>query len=72
MPSKHAEWVARAREVAVTLAADALERDRANAEPVTEASLLKDAGLPVSGHVYDIATGRVTTILDARRPQPSG
>jgi carbonic anhydrase len=24
----------------------------------------------VSGHVYDIATGRVTTTLDARRPQP--
>jgi alkylation response protein AidB-like acyl-CoA dehydrogenase len=46
MPSKHAEWVARAREVAVILAADALERDRANAEPVTEAKLLKSAGLP--------------------------
>ena len=26
----------------------------------------------VSGHVYDIATGRVTTVLDARRPQPAG
>ena len=24
----------------------------------------------VSGHVYDIATGRVTTVLDARYPQP--
>jgi carbonic anhydrase len=26
----------------------------------------------VSGHVYDIATGRVSTTLDARYPQPSG
>jgi carbonic anhydrase len=26
----------------------------------------------VSGHLYDIATGRVTTVLDARHPQPSG
>jgi carbonic anhydrase len=25
----------------------------------------------VSGHVYDIATGRVTTTLDARYPQPT-
>jgi carbonic anhydrase len=24
----------------------------------------------VSGHVYDIATGRVTTAVDARYPQP--
>ena len=26
----------------------------------------------VSGHVYDIATGRVTTVLDARHLQPAG
>jgi carbonic anhydrase len=26
----------------------------------------------VSGHVYDVATGRVTTVLDARHPQPAG
>jgi carbonic anhydrase len=26
----------------------------------------------VSGHVYDIATGRVTTVADARRPQFAG
>ena len=26
----------------------------------------------VSGHVYDIATGRLTTVLDARHPQPAG
>jgi len=25
----------------------------------------------VSGHVYDIATGRVTTALDARFPEPA-
>ena len=25
----------------------------------------------VSGHVYDIATGRLTTVLDARYPQPA-
>ena len=26
----------------------------------------------VSAHVYDIATGRVTTVLDAKHPQPAG
>ena len=26
----------------------------------------------VSGHVYDIATGRLTTVIDARHPQPAG
>jgi len=26
----------------------------------------------VSGHVYDIATGRVTTVLDARHPLLAG
>jgi carbonic anhydrase len=25
----------------------------------------------VSGHVYDISTGRVTTVVDARHPQPA-
>jgi carbonic anhydrase len=25
----------------------------------------------VSGHVYDIATGRVTTAVDARYPKPA-
>jgi alkylation response protein AidB-like acyl-CoA dehydrogenase len=40
------DWIERAREVAATLAADALERDRANAEPVAEAQLLREAGLP--------------------------
>ena len=35
-----------AREVATVLAKDALERDRAGAEPLAEAQLLRDAGLP--------------------------
>jgi carbonic anhydrase len=26
----------------------------------------------VSGHVYDIATGRVTTVVDAQHPQHAG
>ena len=40
------------------------------------ARLLTAPSLPskvsVSGHVYDIATGRVTTVLDARHPQLAG
>src|SRR5882724_9052188 len=35
-----------AREVATVLAKDALERDRTGAEPLAEAQLLRDAGLP--------------------------
>ncbi|HEX4248948.1 MAG TPA: acyl-CoA dehydrogenase family protein [Pseudonocardia sp.] len=35
-----------AREVAAVLAKDALERDRSGAEPLAEAQLLRDAGLP--------------------------
>jgi alkylation response protein AidB-like acyl-CoA dehydrogenase len=46
MSDKHEEWVARAREVAAALAVDAVERDRANAEPSAEVKLLKSAGLP--------------------------
>ncbi|MGD9695347.1 MAG: acyl-CoA dehydrogenase family protein [Thermoleophilia bacterium] len=42
----HGHWVDRAREVAAVLARDALERDRANAEPFAEAGLLREAGLP--------------------------
>lgn len=38
--------VAAARDVADHLALDALDRDRANAEPFTEAELLRKAGLP--------------------------
>ena len=32
------------------------------------ASLLLPAGLGVSGHVYDVETGRVTTVVDTRYP----
>jgi len=46
MTDNHDEWVARAREVAAALAVDAVERDRANAEPSAEVKLLKSAGLP--------------------------
>jgi carbonic anhydrase len=35
------------------------------------ASPLLSPKVSVSGHVYDIATGRVTTAVDARRPQPA-
>jgi alkylation response protein AidB-like acyl-CoA dehydrogenase len=53
-----------AREVAAILAKDAVERDRANAEPLAEAQLLRDAGLPalllptsVGGAGQDWSTG---------------
>jgi carbonic anhydrase len=36
------------------------------------ASPLLSPKVSVSGHVYDIATGRVTTVLDARHPQFAG
>jgi carbonic anhydrase len=36
------------------------------------ASPLLSPKVSVSGHVYDIAAGRVTTVLDARHPQPAG
>jgi carbonic anhydrase len=36
------------------------------------ASPLLSPKVSVSGHVYDIATGGVTTVLDARHPQPAG
>lgn len=38
-------WLERARQVATTLAADAVERDRALAIPTAEVQLLKDSGL---------------------------
>jgi alkylation response protein AidB-like acyl-CoA dehydrogenase len=46
MSDSHDHWIARAREVAGTLAAGALDRDRANAAPDAEAKLLKSARLP--------------------------
>jgi|SRR5215475_12814172 len=36
------------------------------------ASPLLSPRVSVSGHVYDIASGRVTTVLDARHPQLAG
>ena len=36
------------------------------------ASPLLPPQMSVSGHVYDVETGRVTTVLDARHPQPAG
>lgn len=44
-PTTPEGWVERARQVATTLAADAVERDRALAVPTAEVQLLKDAGL---------------------------
>ena len=44
---------------------------RADVEHLLAASSLSPK-VSVSGHVYDIATGRVTTVLDARHPQPAG
>lgn len=49
-PGVDARWVGVAREVAATLAADALERDRAGAEPLAEAQLLRGSGLPALLH----------------------
>jgi alkylation response protein AidB-like acyl-CoA dehydrogenase len=46
MTLSHEQAVEAARGVAAVLAKDALERDRANAEPLAEAQLLRDAGLP--------------------------
>jgi carbonic anhydrase len=36
------------------------------------ASPLLPQQVSVSGHVYDVETGRVTTVLDARHPRPAG
>jgi len=41
---------------------------RADVERLLASPLLSQK-VSVSGHVYDIATGRVTTVLDARYPQ---
>jgi carbonic anhydrase len=43
----------------------------ADVELLLTSPLLSPA-VSVSGHVYDIATGLVTTVLDARHPQPAG
>ena len=44
-PSSAEGWIARSRDVAKVLAADAVERDRAGADPTREVQLLKDSGL---------------------------
>jgi carbonic anhydrase len=44
---------------------------RADVERLLTSPLLSPK-VSVSGHVYDIAGGRVTTTLDARHPQPAG
>lgn len=44
-PRSADDWVERARQVATTLAADAVARDRALASPVAEVRLLKESGL---------------------------
>lgn len=44
-PRNSEEWLDRAQEVADILAADAVDRDRANAAPHAEVQLLKDSGL---------------------------
>ena len=63
-PSTPAGWLERASDVAGILAADAVERDRAQAVPTAEVQLLKDAGLvtllgPVehgaAGQTWDLA-----------------
>jgi carbonic anhydrase len=41
---------------------------RADVERLLKSDLLSPK-VSVSGHVYDIATGRVTTVLDAKHPQ---
>ena len=43
---QHRDWIAKAAEVAAVLAEDALARDLAGAEPVAEAQLLRESGLP--------------------------
>jgi carbonic anhydrase len=54
-----------------TAVADPHTTVRADVEHLLAAPSLSPK-VSVSGHVYDIATGRVTTVLDARHPQPAG
>ena len=53
-----------------TAVADPHTTVRADVERLLAAPSLSPK-VSVSGHVYDIATGRVTTVLDARHPQPA-
>ncbi len=45
---------------------------RADVERLLAAPPSLSPKVSVSGHVYDIATGRLTTVLGARHPQPAG
>jgi carbonic anhydrase len=54
-----------------TAVADPHTTVRADVEHLLAAPSLSPK-VSVSGHVYDIATGRVTTVLDARHPQLAG
>jgi len=51
------DWQAVAAGVALELAADALERDRAGQDPVSELRLLKDAGLITAGLPAELGGG---------------
>jgi carbonic anhydrase len=53
-----------------TAVADPYITVRADVERLLAAPSLSPK-VSVSGHVYDIATGRLTTVLDARYPQPA-
>lgn len=70
-PRNSAEWLDRARQVADILAADAVERDRANATPHAEVRLLKDSGLVTllgpaahggAGETWDTAYRLIRTV----------
>src|SRR5215470_14649201 len=54
-----------------TAVADPQTTVRADVEHLLAAPWLSPK-VSVSGHVYDIATGRLTAVLDARHPQPAG
>jgi carbonic anhydrase len=53
--------------LAASAVADPHTTVRADAEHLLASPMLSPR-VSVSGHVYDIATGRVTTVLDARHP----
>lgn len=73
-PGSPEEWLTRAREVATTLAVDAVERDRALEVPRAEVQLLKDSGLvTLLGPVEHGGAGQVwTTALRVVRAVSAG
>jgi carbonic anhydrase len=56
--------------LAATEVADPYATVRADVELLLREPLLPPE-VSVSGHVYDVDTGRVTTVVDARYPEPS-